>query len=79
MLSELNLFVIVLSVLAGFTAYRTSKHVERTERDPKYRRRWLYIPAGMYTLAAFATVIDMANGSIPAWMMFGLAIPAGIA
>lgn len=48
--------VLVASAALGWVAWGVGKHADRTERDPKYRRRWYYVLGFCYIFFAIIFV-----------------------
>jgi hypothetical protein len=48
MVATATIAVLVVSVLIGLGAWGVGKHAERTEKDPKYRRRSYYMCGVIY-------------------------------
>jgi hypothetical protein len=67
--------VLVASAAIGWGAWRVGKHAERSERDPKYRRRWWYIFGLCYIFFAMIFVAIAVSDRDP-WELINLPFAA---
>jgi hypothetical protein len=66
--------VLAASAIFGWSAIILWKHVDRSDRDARYRRRWLLIYGSLYTLNTAAVLADVATGRKPLQSLLGLPI-----
>src|SRR5262249_28989153 len=67
--------VTLFSAILFFGALRLWTHVERAERDAKYRRRWLWAAGLIYLFSVANGVIKLLSGAAPVVALLGLPIP----
>lgn len=80
-LSKLWMFISVVAgvfaaaALFGWIMYRSAKSMDRAERDPKYKRRLLYIGASIYAYGLVAGVAQVLSGDAPPATLLAAPIP----
>ena len=67
--------VFAAAALFGWMMYRFAKSMDRSERDPKYERRLLYIGAAIYGYGLVAGVAQVLNGDAPPATLLAAPIP----
>lgn len=67
--------VFAAAALGGWAIYRSAKSMDRAERDPKYRRRLLYIGAAIYGYGLVAGVWEVLSGHASPTTLFAAPIP----
>lgn len=67
--------VFAVSALLGLLMSRWGKSMDRMEREPRYRRRWMYYGAAVYGFGIVYGVSQVLTGNAPAQVLLGLPIP----
>jgi amino acid transporter len=67
--------VFAAAALVGWVMYRSAKSMDRAERDPKYKRRLLYIGAAIYSYGLVAGVAQVLSGDAPPATLLAAPIP----
>jgi hypothetical protein len=67
--------VFAVSALFGWTMFRFAKSMERTHRDPKYRRRQLLYGAAIYGIGIVVGVSEVLSGDAPPAILLAIPIP----
>lgn len=67
--------VSAVSALLGWMTFRFAKHMDRAEREPRYRRRWLLYGAAMYGFGFVTGVPRVLSGDAPRWALLFVPIP----
>jgi MFS family permease len=67
--------VLAFSALLGLLMFRWGKSIDRMEREPRYRRRWMYYGAAVYGFGIVYGVSQVLTGNAPAQALLGLPIP----
>jgi MFS family permease len=67
--------VFAVSVLLGLLISRWGKSIDRMEREPRYRRRWMYYGAAIYGVGAVYGVSQVLSGNAPPQALLALPIP----
>jgi Ca2+/Na+ antiporter len=67
--------VIAVSALLGLMMYGLGKHTERSQSNPKYRRRNAILLAAIYVFSMYAGISGVVRGEEPAWTLIFLPIP----
>jgi len=67
--------VFAATSLFGWTMYRYAKSMDRAEREPKYRRRLLYMGAAIYSCGLVAGVAQVLSGDAPPATLLAAPIP----
>jgi len=65
----------LFSALLAFGAFRLWKHMDRAERDARYRRRWLLAGGVIYVVSMANAVSKVISGASPVMTLLGLPIP----
>jgi MFS family permease len=79
MIVGIILGVLLVSAFIGWQAWRWSKHLERMERDTRYRRRQLYLFSGLSMLPVIVVSVDVVSGQAPASQLLAAPIALGVA
>ncbi len=59
------------SALLGWMAFRLARHMDRVEKEPRYRRRWLLYGAAVYGFGIVVGVSRVFSGDAsPATLLF---------
>jgi hypothetical protein len=75
MLISIVVGVSAASALLGWMAFRLARHMDRVEREPRYRRRWLLYGAAVYVLGIVAGVLKVFSGDAPPTTLLFVPIP----
>ena len=67
--------VSAVSVLLGWMSFRLMRHMDRVEREPKYKRHWLYYGAALYGFGLVTGVTRVLSGDLPPVALLGVLIP----
>jgi NhaP-type Na+/H+ or K+/H+ antiporter len=68
--------VLLASAVLGWALYLLGKHMDRADRDTRYRIRWLLICGGVVgVLSPVIAVWDVATGEDPIQAVAGLLFP----
>jgi hypothetical protein len=67
--------VLAVSALLGLLMSRWGKSIDRMEREPRYRRRWMYYGAPINGFGVVYGVSQVLTGNAPAQALLGLPIP----
>jgi hypothetical protein len=59
----------------GWMAFRLARHMDRAEREPRYRRRWLFYVAAVYAFGIVAGVSQVLSGDAPPATLLAALIP----
>ena len=63
------------SALLGWMAFRLARHMDRVEREPRYKRRWLLYGAAIYGFGIVAGVSQVLSGDAPLATLLCVPIP----
>lgn len=74
-LTTIILWVFGVAALLGWASFRAGRLMDRSDRDPRYRRRLLILGSTIYVLGIVAGVAQVVSGSAPPITLLGLTIP----
>jgi hypothetical protein len=75
MLPALIIGVLAATALLVYAMWAMGRHAERSERDPKYLRRFLFRFGTVYAIGSVCVIVQAANGKLPTEALIGLPIP----
>ena len=67
--------VIAVSAWFGLWMFRWARSIDRMEREPSYRQRWMYYGAAIYGFGMLYGVVQVLTGNLPAQTLLGLPVP----
>ena len=62
-------------VVVGWMMFRVANSADRMNREPRYRRRWMYYGAAIYGFGLAAGVSQVLNGNAPPATLLSALIP----
>ena len=72
--------VLLASAVLGWALFLFGKHMDRADRDARYRNRWILIGGGVVCiLSPLMAVWDIATGEDPIQALAGLPLPLLVA
>jgi len=74
-LTSILVGVSAASALLGWMAFRLARHMDRVEREPRYRRRWLLYGAAIYGFGIVAGISQVLSGNAPPATLLVVPIP----
>ena|SRR5215472_395431 len=74
-LTSILVGVSAASALLGWMAFRLARHMDRVEREPRYRRRWLLYGAAIYGFGIVAGISQVLSGDAPPATLLVVPIP----
>ena len=75
MLISIVVGVSAVSALLGWMTFRLARHMDRVEREPRYRRRWLLYGGALYGFGIVAVVSQVFSGDAPPTTLLAVPIP----